>query len=187
MVTTQSAATIVAPVIGGHEADLQQLLQTAGENPAANSLVPFGNFPNVHFARFFILPSATDSQGHTFASELVFLADVDGPGEAFVRQMIGAAGNGLHSVFQHCEGYSGRAGLQDYVCRHAVTAAASYVNTVGRTVRQVRQEAQLYDAIRQFLDSNQRTFRFADARRVRAAVQEFVERDPALAWARQPA
>jgi len=187
VVTTQSAVTIVAPIIPGHEADLQHVLQDAGQNPANNSLVSFGGFSNVHFGRFFVLPAATDPQGRSYAAELVFLADVDGPGEAFLLQLVGAAGNGLHTVYQHCQGYPGRAGLRDYLCSHSVSAAASYVNTVGRTVSQVQQEAQLHDAIRQFLDEHQSQFRAASPRQVRAAVQEYVEREPSLAWARQPA
>jgi hypothetical protein len=187
VVTTQSAVTIVASIAAGHEEDLQHLLDAAGQDPAKNTLIGFGQFPSVHFGRFFILPSATDPQGRTYTAQLVFLADVDGPGDAFVMQLIGACGDGLHALYQHCSGYPGRAGLQDYLCGHFVSAAASYVNTVGRTVNQVHQEAQLHDAIQQFLYDRQHAFRGADPRRVRVAVQEFVEREPSLAWARQPA
>jgi hypothetical protein len=187
MVTTQSSVTIIAPVAAGREADLQNLLETAGQHPADNNLVPFGQFPNVHFGRFFILPSATDPQGRAYAAQLVFLVDVDGPGDAFVLQLVGACGDGLHTIYQHCQGYASRVGLRDYLCSHSIKAAASYVNTVGRSVTQVHQEAQLHDAIQDFLDSNQVQFREANPRQVRAAIQEFVERDPALAWARQPA
>ncbi len=186
MVTTQSAVTIAAPIAAGRESDLQTLLESAGQNPADNTLVPFGTFPNLHFGRFFILPAATDTQGQSFTACLIFLADVDGPADAFVLQLVGACGDGLHAIYQHCQGYPGRAGLRDYLRDHFVSAAASYVNTVGRTVSQVHQEAQLHDAIQQFLDSNQHAFRTSNPRRVRAAIQEFVEREPSLAWAKQP-
>jgi hypothetical protein len=186
VVTTQSAVTIAAPIAPGREADLQNLLETAGQNPADNSLVPFARFPNIHFGRFFILPAATDPQGRSYSAQLVFLADVDGPGDAFVLQLVGAAGDGLHTLYQHCQDYLGRVGLRDYLTSHGVNAAASYVNTVGRTVNQVHQEAELHDALQQFLDTSQDAFRNTGPRRVRAAIQEFVEREPSLAWARQP-
>ena len=186
MITTQSAVTIATVVPPQNVAHLQQLLEQAGRDPASNSLVSFGLFPNVHFARFFILPAATDREGNAYSSRLVFLADVDGPADAFVLQLVGAAGDGLHSIYQHCAGYPGRAGLLDYLQRNSIETTASYVNTVGRTVGQVRQEAQLHDAIEAFLDTNAQQLRSTNSRAVRAAIQEYVERDPALAWAREP-
>jgi hypothetical protein len=186
MVITQSAVTIVAPVADGHESTLQQLLESAGQDPANNQLVSFGQFGNVHFARFFILPSATDQAGRAYQTRLIFLADVDGPADAFVLQLVGAVGDGLHAIFQHCQAYPGRAGLLEYLQRNRLSEAAVYVNTVGRTVLQVHQEAQLRDAIREFLDSNAAALQHSNPREIRATIQEFVERQPALAWARQP-
>src|ERR1051326_3789639 len=154
MVITQSAVTIVTVVPPANQPPLQQLLEAAGQDPAHNALLPFAQFPNVHFGRFFILPAATDRQGNQYSARLVFLADVDGSADAFVRQLVGAAGDGLDRIYQHCERYPGRAGLLDYLQRSCVPAAAAYVNTVGRTVNQVRQEAQLHDAIEQFVDAN---------------------------------
>jgi hypothetical protein len=186
MVITQSAVTIVTTVPPANEAALQHLLETAGQDPANNTYVAFAQFPNVHFARFFILPAATDRQGNSYAARLVFLADVDGPGDAFVRQLVGAAGDGLDPIYRYCEAYPGRAGLLDYLQHNSVPAAAAYVNTVGRTVTQVRQEAQLRDAIETFVDANADRLRRLSPRQARALVQEFVEQDPDLTWVRQP-
>jgi hypothetical protein len=178
--------TIVTVVPPDNQPALQQLLETAGQDPANNALVPFATFPNVHFARFFILASATDRAGNRYSARLVFLADVDGPADAFVQQLVGAAGDGLDSIYKHCQGYPGRAGLLDYLQGSYVKTAAAYVNTVGRTVGQVHQEAQLHNAIEAFLDSSTNDFRGLPPRQVRARIQEFVEQDPALAWAREP-
>jgi hypothetical protein len=187
VVVTQSALTIAAPIAAGHAADLQALLEREGQQPSANALVSFGSFGNVHFARFFILPEATDPSGTRYESQLIFLADVDGSAEAFLFQLVGAAGDGLHTIFQHCADYPGRAGLLDFLRERQQSAAAAYVNTVGRTVVQVNQEAQLHDAIAQFADSHADELNGQPPRRVRAAIQEFVECEPSLAWARQPA
>jgi len=184
VITTQSAVTIAAPVAAGQEAALQSLLESAGADPSNNALVPFAQFSNVHFARFFILPSSTDTQGITYPTYLVFLADVDGPAEAFVLQFIGAVGEGLHTIYQHCAEYPGRAGLRDYLQQHCINVAASYVNTVGRTVAQVRQEALLHEAIESFLDTAENPSG-KPPRVVRAVIQEFVESEPSLAWAVQ--
>lgn len=181
---TQSALTIVADISPGRELELQQLLEDAGKDPVGNILVPFGTFNTVHFARFFILDATTDPVDYRiYPARLIFLADVDGPAEAFLLEFVGALGDGLHTIYQHCRDYSGRAGLLDYLQSHRVREAASYVNTIGRTVVQVRQEAQLHDAIQSFLDTIKPT---GGARAVRAAIQEFVEREPSLRFALQP-
>jgi hypothetical protein len=59
------------------------------------------------------------------------------------------------------------------------------VNTRGRTLVQITQEAKLRDAIQNFLDRGDWIGRDPDD--VRRAVREHVERDPALAWALEPA
>jgi hypothetical protein len=186
MTTTQAAVTIITTITPGNEASVQQLLETAGRDPADNSLVPFGSFSNVHFARFFMMHAAQDLDGRPLRARLIFLADVDGTAEAFILQLVGAVGDGLHTLYQQCEGYPGRAGLLDYLRANRRPEAATYVNTIGRTVTQIRQEAQLHDAIQKFLDDHAAAWRGMSRRRVRAAVQEFVENEPALAWARAP-
>jgi hypothetical protein len=185
MVTTQSAVTVMAEVLPGHEAALRHLLESAGQDAANNALVPFGRLPNVHFARFFLLPAAEDLDQRPLAPRLVFLADVDGPADAFLRALCELASGGLDTLFGHCRGYPGQAGVLDFLRVHTIPVTARYVNTIGRTVEQIQQEAMLREAIQAFLDRNASAWRTADPRRVRAAIQEFVESEPSLAWARR--
>ena len=184
--TSQAAVTIIANILPGHEAELTRLLEEAGMDAGGNPLVPFERVPNVHFARFFLMDAATDLRGRPLAPRLVLLADVDGPADAFTRTLVARLGDGLHTIFQHCQAYPGRAGLLDYLQTHRVPESATYVNTMGRTVEQVRQEATLHAAIQRFLDDNAGRWRGASPRRVRAAIQELVETEPSLAWARRP-
>jgi hypothetical protein len=183
MTITQSAITITAPIRTGHEAALESLLEELGQNPGGNPVAPFARFPNVHFARFFVMRQAYDVHGRYLEPRLVFLADVDGSADAFVRQF---AMDSLDRVFGHCVGYPANAARLDYLRAHSIQTAASYVNTVGRTVEQIRQEAALREAIQQFLDRTTSQWRGAEPWRVRAAVQEFVAAEPGLAWAREP-
>ncbi len=184
---TQSALTIMADIVDGREQALQKLLEEAGRDPAQNSLVPFGKFSNVHFARFFILPRMQNPlDGQTYLPRLVFLADVDGPAEPFVESLATLVGDGLDALYRNCSGYAGRRSLLDYLKSHSLPPAAKYVNTIGRTVEQIRQEAELHDAVQAFLDRTADEMSGASARRVRAAIQEFVESEPRLAWARRP-
>ena len=186
MVTTQSSVPVTAEILPGHEGQLRQLLETAGQDAANNSLVPFGKLPNVHFARFFILEAARDLDGRPLTPRLVFLANIDGPTEAFVMLLCGMLGEGLDTIYQHCQDYPGRAGLLDFMREHTLPVAAQYVNTIGRTVQQIHQEAALREAIQQFLNRTNGHWAGASPRRVRAAIQEFVEQEPSLKRARRP-
>ena len=177
MTVTQSAVTIVAPIRVGHEAELQALLEDLGADPGGNRAIPFGRLSNVHFARLFILPESCDPYGRYLEPRLVFLADVDGPVEPFLRQI---ARPSIDEIFGHCFGYGADPARLDYLRAHAVEAAANYVNTLGRTVEQIRQEAALREAIEAFLDS------YRGGGDVRHAIQTFVRGEPSLAWALRP-
>src|SRR5205085_8650012 len=61
-----------------------------------------------------------------------------------------------------------------------------YVNTIGRTVHQVHQEAALRETIQRFVDRTRGQWIGSSPRRVRAAILEFVEQEPSLAWAKRP-
>jgi hypothetical protein len=186
-VISQAAVTVVADILDGHEQPLRQLLEAAGRDAANNTLVPFAKLSNVHFARFFILPATHNPlDGQTYVARLIFLADVDGPATPFIESMTTLLGDGLHTIWQHCRGYPGRPRLLDFLMSQSRAPAAKYVNTIGRTVDQIKHEAQLHAAIQDFLDRTQDQWRGASARRVRAGIQEFVENEPSLAWARRP-
>jgi hypothetical protein len=92
-------------------------------------------------------------------------------------------------VYAHCAGYPAqgertRASRLAYLQAHTVPADATYVNTRGRTVQQIRRQAQLRDAIERFLDRSPRAWRDGDAAAVRKAIQDFVAAEPSLRWAR---
>ena len=76
MTATQTAVTVMADILPGHEDALRQQLERAGQDPANNPLVPFGGFANVHFARFFIMVATRDLVGRPLSARLVFLADL---------------------------------------------------------------------------------------------------------------
>ena len=176
----------MADIQDGHDGALQALLDDAARHPATNPLLPFGKVPNVHFARFFILPGHDPQGNPRYSNRLVFLADIDGPAEPFLESLATLLGDGLDRLFQHCRGYHGRQSLLDFLKRNTLPPAAKYVNTIGRTVDQIRHEAELHDALQAFLDRTPEQWSGKSAREVRAAVQEYVEHEPRLAWARQP-
>jgi hypothetical protein len=189
--TTQSALTIVVPVDAEQKPALRTLLQRAGEDPASNDLVPFGQLPGTHFGRLLILDEATDLRGAPLRPLLMLMADVDGPADAYLERLVDAAGSGLDRVFGLCDGYpSGTpsaAERLDFLRAHLIKEGAFYANTVGRTVEQIQREARLRESLQAFLDRSRRDLAGRDPLAVRTAIRQFIEREPALHWARHPA
>ena len=189
--TTQSALTIVVPVDVAQKPALHALLLRAGADPAGNDLVPFGRLPGTHFGRLLILDEATDLRGAPLRPLLMLMADVDGPADAYLERLVEVAGDGLDRLFGACDGYpSDRPGSADrlaFLRAHLIKNDAVYVNTIGRTVEQIRQEAQLREAIQGFLDRAERELAGRDPRAVRDAIRRFIAGQPSLRWARRPA
>jgi hypothetical protein len=160
--TPQSNFMIVAPVLAERRAELESILSSMTDQPGAanpgNPIVPFGAFETIHYARFVILDDKTTGDLKYFESEvpqfpiaLAFLADCDGAAEELLRRLATEAGDGLRKIYSCCEGFDDQTNLFVYMRRHSQPSSASYVNWIGRTVTQVREEAALRDALMQKL------------------------------------
>jgi len=68
------------------------------------------------------------------------------------------AGAGLVQIFAHCQGFDRDTDLSAWMRAHAATPAAQYINWVGRTVQQIREEAALHAALRERLLHNGAAF-----------------------------
>lgn len=156
--TPQSTFMVLAQVAPGQEAALRELLASmAGPAPIAspdNPLVPFGRFDRLHFARFVILKAHTAEDLSVYGRpprpwtpSLVFLGDCDGPADTFLRELVDVAGLGLRQIFGHCRDFSPHQDLLAWMQRHATPPSANYVNWIGRTVTQIREEAALHAAL----------------------------------------
>lgn len=179
----QIALTVRAPVKPGQTAALTKLLSEISRQGPRAKLFPFESLP-VHFARFVVLDEAKDLAGGSIASSLVFLSDVDSPLSDYLDRLADQAADGLDQVFGHCDGYPASPTPRKrvaYLRAKAVRTTTAYVNTVGRSVQQVHDEARLRDAIEDFLDTAALSGRTAEE--VRAAVQQFVAEDRDLRWA----
>jgi hypothetical protein len=187
----QRSLTIVAPVREGAEHDVESLLATMGDGVANGSVIDFGALEGVHFARLMLVPDDTDRSGARLPASLILLSDFDVTADAHLEQLVKTAGAGIDRVFGACVGYpdgepDGRDRLE-FLRRHVVREAARYVNTSGRTVRQIRQESALRDAIEAWLDDPEHNWEGRDPGDVRRAVREFATQDPRLASAVEPA
>ncbi|MGH9663655.1 MAG: hypothetical protein ACRD9L_04435 [Bryobacteraceae bacterium] len=154
-------ASVGRQSVGG----LKQLLATMnlapGQANAANSLIPFGKVENLHFARFTILDDQTLDDVRLYGLPrqeyplyLAFLCDFDGGVAAFLTSLIRIAGPGLRRVFSFCDDFEDGADLLQWLRHHEIPIATSYVNWRGRTVKQVREEANLRQTIEAYLRVN---------------------------------
>lgn len=149
---------VTAPVRTDRIAALRALLATMNSAPGVvdphNALVPFGAFETIHVARFVVAEDNTLDDRAAFPgmppSErvlLIFLADCDGPGGDLLAAIAARCGDGLRRIFAHCDGFDPNTDLLAWMHAHETPPAAIYVNWVGRTVRQVREEAALHAAL----------------------------------------
>ncbi len=157
--TPQSAFMIVATVRDDALNDLRYLLSGMNQLPAfadpKNALIPFGLFDRLHTARLVIITSHTVDEIRAFGVTprpwqlaLAFMGDIDGDVDSFLAELVDRAGSGLHQIFSHCEGFSsGERDLIAWMKTHDINPAVNYVNYVGRTVRQIREEAALHQSL----------------------------------------
>jgi hypothetical protein len=163
-VTPQSNFMVAAPIVHDREANLRQLLSTMNQSPGIadprNPLVPFGLFNRLHFARFVILSNETLGDLRAFgpAAEfsdapvyLVFLGDCDDSAEFLLAEFANRAGDGLRKIFSFCVGFDSNADLLPWMRSHSVKPSVTYVNWIGRTVLQIREEAELHQALVNYL------------------------------------
>jgi len=187
-VTPQSSFAVVAPIAAGREGELRALLASMNHRPGLvdpeNAVVPFGQFERLHFARFVVLddPTLGDTAAHgvpppRFPVSLAFVGDCDGPAPDFLRELVRGAGPGLQRIFSHCDGFPERGDLVEWMTAHDQPAATHYVNWVGRTVRQVREEHALRQALETYLDAHARTLGSRAPAQVCDDLRAFVARE----------
>jgi len=177
--TPQSHFMVVAPIVAERANALRALLSSMNDRPGMtkrdNAIVPFGQLENLHYARFVILDDRTlnDFKEYgapipDFAVLLAFLGDCDGPADQLLADMVRLAAPGLRQIFSCCEGFTPDSDLLAWMNTHSRSPAANYVNWVGRTVRQIREEARLRDELVRCVKDRQEEFSRDEPGQVRA-------------------
>jgi hypothetical protein len=184
--TPQGNFMILAPIVSSREAELRGLLDSMNEaqgrvNPN-NPLVPFAQFDTLHFARFVILDDKTVGDLRIYGLPvrihplyLAFLGDIDGEEEAFLNELVRRAPDGLRAIFSCCHGFASDTDLMAWMKLLRSPASAAYVNTRGRTVRRIREEAALQYAIESHLAGQASSFEGLPPLEIHAQLKRFVE------------
>src|SRR5208282_5429658 len=146
-----------------------------------NAVVPFARLEGLHFARIVVLDdlSLDDIEAYglprvNYPTYLAFLGDFDGPFDAFFAELTQRAGDGLKRMFAHCDDFPPNSDLLGWMKTHNVAPATIYVNWIGRTVQQVRQEEALRQAMERFIQENAASLRAMQPRQVCDTLKKFV-------------
>jgi len=157
-VTPQSQFMLVAQVTPDQERGLRELLKTMTSKPGmadpTNAVLPFGQFEHLHFARLVVLddPTLGDIEAHGVTRPnlpvyLAFIGSCDGSAGECIADLAQRAATGLRRIFMHCDGFNADGDLLAWIQAHQHRLAANYINWVGRTVRQVKEESALQRAL----------------------------------------
>ncbi len=164
--TPQSTFMIVAAIESEPDdriVELRALLASMNRIPGHadpdNKLVPFAEFDRLHMARFIIIESEILDEIKAFGKTprpwrpaLAFIGDFDGDRTSFLAELADIAAPGLKRIFSFCEGFSKEnTNLVEWMTKHNIEPQANYINWIGRTVKQVHEEAALHDSLTQYL------------------------------------
>lgn len=179
----QNDLTLRVPLEPSREPALRKHLADINRSPGDNSILPLGGLDTLHFARLLIVEGPDHPED--YGSALFLLANVDGSVTDFLTRLVHDLGEGLDTVFSAGLDYPppgerNASTRLKFLTRHAIPSQTFYINTVGRTVRQVREEDRLYHAIQAFLEQQPPAPELS-AREVRQAIIEFVRASPGLA------
>ena len=188
--TQQDTFFILAPVAEGRAEELESLLHSMTLKPGLadpeNALVPFGRFDQLHVARFFLVEANTwrdieayGQEPQPYPMQLAFLGDVDGDRQTFLKELMVHCADGLMEVFSHCEGVDQGTDLLRWMEDHNVRESANYINTRGRTVRQVHEEAALAAALHDELANVVNARGSADPFEIHERLVDYVRRERA--------
>jgi len=184
----QLGVTIRAQVAAGQAAPLRDWLAKTAHSDTTENLFAFGRMRGLHFAKLFLLEEVTDLDGQCIPASLVLMTEVDAPLRPHLGELIDVGGAGIDQAFGFCTGYPGPSANRRvriaWLRGHLVQACAVYVNTVGRGLQQIRQEARLHDVLEDYLDQGDWDGRTPGE--VRRALQTYAAGRADLAWAMRP-
>jgi hypothetical protein len=186
--TPQSNFMLLAPVAADRAGELRQVLASMNQAPgvvdAHNSLIPFAQFETLHFARLLVLEDMTldDITAYglprvDYPIYLAVLADFDGAEEPFAAELIQRAGEGLKRIFFFCQDFGSDTDLRTWIEAHKAPAATAYVNWIGRTVKQVGEEAAVHDALVSYVRQNSAALQGMQPAEIHGELRGYVRRE----------
>lgn len=135
------------------EQRLDARLRTIGSDVRNHKGLPFGQFAELHFARFFILPGAGAQP-----SQLVYSANVDGRPLSHLYDLVQQS-PALRELYECCSGYEvswSNDEFYSFLLAHQRPTKLLYEGSPGRSAQQIAAEERLRKAICDFVEAPQR-------------------------------
>jgi hypothetical protein len=192
MATFQSSFMVVAPLDVKRTDELRSLLATMNREPGTadpkNNIIPFGQLPDLHFARIVVLDDQTLDDITTayglprrnYPLYLAFLADFDGDVDQFRNHMVSIARKGLEQIFSFCTDFKPGTDIVSWMKQHEHRPATMYNNWVGRTMQQIREENALRQEVQTLVFASGTKFQTSSAEEIRLTVRDFVKKNVKL-------
>ncbi len=181
----QNGVTIHATVLPAAEDALKAALAEVAAEVATTG-APFCRSAVIHYARFVFIPEMADPAGGTAPAALMYLADFDGPVGDHLDEIADIAAGVFNriGVFLEEPIPVTQSGRRAWLADHVIADQTYYVNTIGRTVRQIRCEQRLREAVEAFLDRLDTAGLEANA--IREKIRDHLKASPELQWALTP-
>jgi hypothetical protein len=183
---------VVAPLDVKRTDELRSLLATMNRDPVTadpkNNIIPFGQLPDLHFARIVVLDDQTLDDITTayglprrnYPLYLAFLADFDGDVDQFRNHMVSIARKGLEQIFSFCTDFKPGTDIVSWMKQHEHRPATMYNNWVGRTMQQIREENALRQEVQTLVFASGTKFQTSSAEEIRLTVRDFVKKNVKL-------
>ncbi|OZG70195.1 hypothetical protein BTA51_27380 [Hahella sp. CCB-MM4] len=185
----QNAINLFVPIEEDKEPALREVLEALQEDTHHNAILPLAHFSDsLHFARFLIYEGPEHPK--VYGSYLVFIANVDGPVDSFLQQLVHKSSAGLDAIFSACRNYPPKSkrtrnARMKYLQQHLLPAQAFYVNTIGRGVKQIQDEERLRQGLQEYLNTLSHPVELS-ATELRLQIINHVAKSPDLFWALEP-
>ena len=157
---SQNSLTIIVPILQDKVKDLLDYLKHVKTNLGKGIPPEFEKLGTIHYARWVVIDN-----GRSYINDpkkrnpkLIFVVDYDGKQEDLLNGITTDSADILDKVYGFCEKYQSNEkhtpeSRKKYLEGNIVKDTAVYIGAPGRTVKQVKEERDLRNAIRKYLDS----------------------------------
>ena len=189
---SQNPLTLLTPVRQDSINKLNEILEKfkVGLNVGLNER--FNQLGTLHYARWFILrdDSFRDKTAFPLPERLVFSSNFDGPVDEHITGLVAVFPEYFDELYECCEDYPEPANRntearKSYLEKWKVNTTAFYIGAPDRSLKQIKQEDQLREYIRNII--NQNNWDGKSAIEIQKQLREKVDADPEFAWAKTPA
>ena len=179
----QNAVSLQIPIIPEQVEALTTLLNTGGNPAKKASFFPLEKLSEVHFGRWIIAPASKE-----FKASLIYASNIDGEEANHLENVAEHLAEGLDQILAHCQDYPAAANRNKetrtaYLKKYSLYTAGFYVGAPKRSVEQIKQEAALHNAIRDYVRDNGNEWETQQD--AYTAIKNFLDDDPQWNWAKK--